>query len=487
MKSIVKKISENWLILPIIKGAKQPVFGKVRQDSSLAACGKQVGAVLESRQSYVLYESFNTGLKGEILRLQAVQRLKTQGVLLDDAKVSIAMKVVSKEPSQERYSIVTVPEIEMLSLLDVISVADMELSRIFPIHAAISALVGLVFKTPTIVFYGSESSLHVIVVVSGFPIYLQLIPLDTNNTLSEHMLYQAYEIIRLNIKRNHNIECEKIVVLGANTSYFPEMLGGYEFSKPDFSKFFSCEDPLDPIFYPELFGAFFADAAFDIIPAETHLRRKVSWVSFAAALVFGAISVAMWGGVALMHIENKKLDVMLRERVCALQNKSSALEALMPSEQERSGVEAYLSLISKLENEPRLDMFLLKFAKLVPLNVKVSSAKMLREAVGGAQASQEQASQEQAASQPLQNQLAIIPDKIVRTLDVASVLHVEFVSKGKYGEVEERFVIARDNLCREFDIFDFGWNYLEDKQEGRMKCSIMLKKNANSLNTDSKS
>lgn len=474
MKSIVKKTSENWLILPISKGAKQPVFGKVREDSSLAACGKQVGAVLESRQSYVLYESFNTGLKGEILRLQAIQRLKTQGVLLDDAKVSIAMKAVSKEPSQERYSIVTVPETEMLSLLDAISVADIELSRLFPIHAAISALVGLVFKTPTIVFYGSESSLHVIVVVSGFPIYLQLIPLDTNNTLSENMLYQAYEIIRLNIKRNHNIECEKIVVLGANTSYFPEMLGGYEFSKPDFSKFFSCEDPLDPILYPELFGAFFADAAFDLIPVETHLRRKVSGGSFVLVLCCGVASIVMWSGVWYVHRENMVLDTQYRQQLAALQEKNNSLVSLQPSEEEKANIELNLAMIEKLQHEPRFDSFLKAFAPLIPQHVKVSFMKMLRQ--GQVEDSAQQLQQDQTDNTQPDAVASLIPANIDNVLNVTPVVDVELVSKGVYLEVEQRFVITRDNLCRQFYVINIGWNYSEERQEGRMKCSIGLRK-----------
>ncbi|HID98409.1 MAG TPA: hypothetical protein EYP57_09540, partial [Thermodesulfobacteriaceae bacterium] len=286
---------DTWLLVQLKRNGSRPAFGPLVAIKGKVPVGNgEIGLCINSRHTYILRETFPR-VKTEILRLQIDQRLRQIGLWPEGTNLHHCIKRFKSKENREPCTILSIPEEDVNPVLaKVIDTRELKLNRTVPMAAAVAGLLGALSSDPVLAAYFDENALYCIVVHEKIPVYLQIVPLDTDGRLEEPMLAQTFEMVFRNVRRLYGIEVAYTTVMGPGADTCPAAVGGRQLWFPEWNRIIDVPDTADVTSYPGIYGICFADPDFDFTPVEwkrawrvQQASRWAGWGAAAAALILG--------------------------------------------------------------------------------------------------------------------------------------------------------------------------------------------------------
>uniref|UniRef100_UPI00404B1286 hypothetical protein n=1 Tax=Dissulfurimicrobium sp. TaxID=2022436 RepID=UPI00404B1286 len=469
-----------WLRLVVLKGGRNPVFGGVEEIGGDAPVKTgELSLVVHSRQTYILYEVF-PNVKRDLLILQINDRLRQSGLLAERAGgLAHCIRPVAGHDGRSLYSILSLPKDDLEPFLAFGLRKAVRLRAVTSAVAAISAFLGVITHEPVLAACFLDDGLELIAAQNGLPVYLQFVPPGPEGRFDGAMIANTFDIVLQTIRRVHEIEIKRIVILGPNSHLYPETAGEYNIWTPDWGAFFKTDQPSLIPLYPALFGAYFIDSAFDFVPASWRLSRSIQVASQWMAVAAGVGGIIFFtAGLYVDKIINARLQFEMAARKEAVIQERDALQKMLPKSSEMTSLQMFVDLMARYDRQPRLDAMMLALTQALPEGVSISELKIER---GQAQGNGVQAQAAQQAPVQTQTQGGVSQETpgsgIQGLLDRPLEIKLGLFASGDYGQCRDRFNRAAKAIqCGGmFTIQDIRWEYDEKAGQGRFSCLLLWK------------
>lgn len=473
-----RKGDGTWLRLAVLKGGRYPVFGGIEDTGGDAPVKTGVLClVVHSRQTYILYEAF-PNVKHDLLILQINDRLRNSGLWSEGpGGLAHCIRPVSGHDGRSIYSILSLPRDDLEPFLALGLRKALSLRAATSAVAAISAFLGVITHEPVLAACFLDEGLELIAAQHGIPVYLQLVPPGPEGQFDGDMIAKTFDIVFQTVRRVHEIEIKKIVILGPNRHLCPETIGEYNIWTPDWDAFFKTDEPSLIPLYPTLFGAYFIDSAFDFVPASWRFSWRIQTASqwMAAAAAVGGI-VFFASGLYVDKTINAGIQSEMAARKGAVIQERDALQKILPQGQERDTLQKFVDLMARYERQPRLDAMVLALTQALPEGVSISELKIER---GQAQGNGAQPQAAQPAPAQMHNQGGVSTEAsgtdAQGLLDRPLEIKLDLSVSGDYGRCRDRFNEATKAIqCSGmFKIQGIHWEYDEKAGQGRFSCLLL--------------
>lgn len=473
-----RKDDSTWIRLLVLKDGRRPVFGGIEEiGGDMPIKTGNLSLVVHSSRTYILCEAF-PNVKQDVLILQINDRLRQSGIWLGGTEELLhCIRPLAVHDGRKMYSVLSLPKDDLVPFLSLGLRQEIKLQTVTPAVAAISAFLRVVTHEPVLAACFLDKGLELIVAQNGVPLHFQFIPPGPEGRLDEAMITNAFDIVTQTVKRTHDFEIKKIVTLGPNSYLCPETIGGYSIWVPDWSDFFKTNEPSLIPLYPELFGAYFVDSAFDFVPALWRLSWRIQTASkwMAAAAAVGGI-IFFGAGLYVDKAINPRLQSEMIARKRVVLQERDALQKVLPQNSERDALQKFVDLMAKYERQPRLDAMMLELAQALPEGVIISELKIERGQVPGSSA---QTQAMQPASAPMQTQGGtsheVTDPGVQGLLDRPLEIKLGLYTSGDYGQCKDRFSgVVRAIQCKGmFTVDDIHWEYNERAGQGWFLCRLL--------------
>ncbi|MGC8736388.1 MAG: hypothetical protein ACP5SG_06400 [Dissulfurimicrobium sp.] len=480
-----RKSDGAWVCLAVLRRGRRPVFGGIEEISGDApARSGDIMLVLRSRRTYMLYDTFHRTQR-RLFTLQINDRLRQAGLLLDGhGDIVHCARPVGMRHGQVLYSILGLPKEDLEPFLSLGFRQGVRLYVVTPAIAAISAFLKVLTPEPVLAACFFDSGLELIVAQNGIPVHLQFVPPAPEGRFGGTMLANTFDIVLQTVRRVHDVDIKKIVILGPNSHLCPETIGEYSIWVPDWGAFFNAGDPSLIPRYPELFGGLFIDRVFDFVPALWRISWHTQTVSQWAAAVAAVGAAVLWAaGLYIDKDINARLRFEMQGRKRIVVQERDVLQKMLPREQERDALQRFINLMAEYERQPRLDAMVSALTQAIPEGVSISALEIERmplQTQDGVprrpQVTQSGPAQAQTQGGVLQTMVGAgedVQDFFKRPFDIKMSL----VSSGDYGQCRDRFNgIVRAIQCSDlFAIRGSHWEYDEQEGLGRLHCLLLWK------------
>jgi hypothetical protein len=469
-----------WLRLAVLRDGRRPVFGRIEEISGDAPVKTgDLSLVVHSRQTYILHEAF-PNVKHDLLILQINDRLRQSGLwAAGPGGLAHCIRPVAGHDGQRLYSILSLPKDDLGPFLSLGLRKGVRLRAATSAVAAISAFLKVITHEPVLAACFLDEGLELIAAQNGLPVYLQFVPPGPEGRFDGAMIANTFDIVLQTVRRVHEIEIKRIVILGPNSHLCPEAIGEYSLWTPDWGAFFKTDEPSLIPLYPALFGAYFIDSAFDFVPASWHLSWRIQvasqWMATAAAV--GGI-IFFTAGLYVDETINAGLQSEMAALKGAVIQERDALQKVLPQGSERDSLQMFVDLMARYERQPRLDTMMLALTQALPEGVSISELKIER---GQAQGNGAQPQAAQQAPVQMQTQGGASQEAngsgVQGLLDRPLEIKLVLFASGDYGQCRDRFNGAAKAIqCGGmFTIQDIRWEYDEKAGQGRFSCLLLWK------------
>lgn len=464
----------TWLRVRVSGPPNKPSFGEIEEirGQSPAVTG-DVTMIVPSRRTHVFREEFPK-TKQEILKLRVLERIRQSGLWPDGQGPAHLIKNLGNTASGNQIlSVFTLPESDVAFLLKLGHDArGWRLTSLVPGQASIAGLVGRLTPEPVLVALFLEELLEIIIVSDAVPLHTQIVPLDTDGSLREPMLAQTFDMVSQTARRLYDLDIRHVIVTGPQRRKCPAMLGGREILQPAWDSILDVPDPSQVADHPDLFGAAFADLAYDLVPQDWKIAYTISKASGWASLAALPVSALLLASSLVLARTNSTLKADLADRTRAAETKKQHIEETLPPQPEREVRERLAGIWNRARVEHGLDEILVTLARMLPDRVRIKKMDLNRADPGLQASGKTQATATPAPGITNSADQDLLPRDPASLLDQPMRIAIELVTSGSFCEANKRLDAAIHNLQTSFTIERAQRRYTEETSEGLLACTI---------------
>jgi hypothetical protein len=420
-------------------------------------------------EDYHLYTGSFPKLKPELLALQVKKRFTDLGIAMDTS--SLVHKSYSMPGKSNIVNSIFIHEEDLKTSLPLISSLNgVKTCSVVPAAAAIAGLIKTLTEKAVLIFVIGIRFSQVLVVKNGIPVYNQSLAQTGPGQVEEALIPNAVDFARVTLRKDHNIEDFDILCLGSRRNSINLKNLGIDEWQADFSKVIQTPDPEAVLDNPHLFGVYFADPAYNFVPADFKKIWQLQSVSKVVALCAGVLAAGLLASWLYYRPILKEQENRYRSMTAELNQLREDINQRMPQTTMLNNFERLVNIRTKAQDDYQLDLLAKQLSDALPANVHVTELKIQR------QASAEEdplalppdpdpvTGQENTTAEELS-----IPEKIQ---DKAFLLSLTCSSQGSYAEVTTRFEKTASSLNENFGVGELTWNYREAEQTGFLHGSL---------------
>lgn len=464
--------ADIWNGVALIKKGKRPVFSAPFQidirNPSLKKLTKKVFCVLDTRNTVVATEEFPSQLAGDVLYLSVKERLQANGLWVPEQEMEMRLHSVQEKGQNRLYNISLVSSFDIQDILDTHYLQTISIEGILNLAHAISGLVSTLLNEPAMVLYCGPNLLQLMATGDKMVYSMQFFPYEAEDTLPVFMLNQAMEILKINVKRLYGLDIKHLLALGPRYDICPSILNNSELLQPDWQQILTAPSNEDVTRFPGLYGAYFADNSFDLLPKAWRYAMLLQKLGMAATITAGVLAVGLGGYGAYLYKLNENQTMEYQRLFNSISVRQAAVAANLPPETTQKELETWLELRRAATERPRLDTILAYLAESLEPEVSVTTLDI--------------STQPQASGQDPTHIPETAPEQTGDTGQSTQTLptgpfHIYIVmeSKGAFEETRLRINRSLSNMCSYFQLNEPDWKYDETQQRCTVTCNMTPK------------
>ncbi len=450
----------------VIRPGNRPVFGPVEPIKPAQFTQKtKLTLSIISRQIYVIREQF-LNVKPDILSMQVDDRIKKLGVFSGSEGLVTQYKIIEKTPNSLLLSIIVLPSAELDEhLLSMHQFQPPRITKLCTQPASLAGLIGSLTDEPVLSMIIGDQELYILVSQRKIPFYTQLVPLESNSRQNLSMAFQNIELTRLNIKRLFGIEIKKVIALGPRRNLYPEIVEDATLWNPDWDKVLGTARDKDLLEHPCLFGGYFADKAFDLVPWSHRMAWVIqdAMVMMSGGLLGGAICLGLL--TINTHSKAQRLDRVLDQKLAMVKAEVKRVEGIMPFGKEAEIANKLFELKSQTEQQPRIDEILKALSVSIPKGVYLLNMDVSREPATDPNPRPVQATALTEKSRKEDDPEHILNQKIV--------VSVKLVTNRGFSQTKRLFEDTLSALESFFVLKNVKWIYSEKANRGTLNLLLV--------------
>ncbi|WP_456384429.1 hypothetical protein [Desulfolithobacter sp.] len=460
----------RWFMTTAKKSGGRLVFSGVKPDWNPTTGNKSdLYCCLNTPRTHLLEDEF-PNLKKDLLTLQVNERIQQEGLYGDDTHFIHKIKKLGKQGERLKLSTVSIPSSDLEQLFESARLHDKStIRRIVPAPVAIAGLLDQFTTKPVLAALFSGENLQLLLVKAGRPLYSQMVPPDLSGSYEETMLAQTFEIVRQNIFRQFALEVDRFICLGSHYDKCPPRIGGEEPWKPDWEAAFEAESVEDLYRFPELYGTWFAQPAYDLLPRSwkaSYTAQK--WGNILCSGLFCA-SAALAILTFYMHDDLKALRDSYGKLYDDIFLKQQEITAMLPQEEEKQLVERIVSIQEAAVRLPRVENILANIADIIPTTVKISS--FTYQVDSGSPPASLPAPSAAPEHRSIIDQLEARTKKLT---EGQGILRIRFTTGGNLEKVRTELKKSISGLAEKYQLENISWYYAQDSNRAFLDCDIKL-------------
>lgn len=464
--------ADIWSGIALMGKGGRPVFSAPfdinLRDTSLKKRTKRVRCCLDTRNTVVATEEFPSQLTGEVLRMSIKERLQANGLWLPGQEMEMHLHPIQENGPNRLYNICLTAFADIQGVMDTPCLQGIALEGILNLAHAVSGLVSTLLNEPAVVLYCGQNLLQLMATGNKMVYSIQFFPYEAGDTLPEFMLNQAIEILKINVKRLYGLELKHLLAVGPRYDICPSIISGMELLQPDWQQILTAPSNEDVTRFPGLYGAYFADTSFDLLPKGWRSAMTLQKFGMAATLVAGVLAAGLGGYGAYLYKLNQDQTLEYHRLFNSISVRQAAIAANLPPETTKRELETWLALRQAATERPRLDTMLAHMAEALEPEVSVVTLNISAQPQAGAQ---------NPALTP-QTPLGQTGDtgQSAQALPTGQFnISIVMESKGSFEETRLRINRSLSNLCSYFQLDEPNWQYDETKQVCTVTCRMTPK------------
>lgn len=422
-------------------------------------------------EEYHLYTDTFPRLKPELLALQVKKRFTDLGVAMDTR----AMLHKSRELGGKTgvISSIFVNETDLgQNLAQISTMKGLRKCRLIPAVASIAGLLKEVTEKAVLIFLIGRRFSHVLVVKNGIPIYNQSLAQTGPGQVEEALIPNAVDFARVTLKKDHGIDDFNVCCLGPGRDTVHLKNLDIEEWHPDFSAAITTPQPEDILRYPHLFGAYFADPAYNFIPKEFVSTWRIHGASRITAIGAAIASLILLAGWFYYQPILKEQRITYQSISTELDEQREHIAGRMPQATILNNFERLVNIRTTSEKDVRLDTLAKNLSDALPPKVHITELKIQRQTMeedGSIDMPPEAALAPGALDTAGTAQELSLPEKIqARPITLTLTCN----SEGSYTEVTTRFEKTASALNKVFGVENLTWSYREADRSGAIHCTL---------------
>lgn len=447
------------------------VFGDVIETETIKDVCKGSLHFTFMPEEYHLFTDKFPQLKPELLDLQIKKRFSDMGLAVDPASLIHTTRAI--EGRNGYHNSIFLPESDLTQNLSQLSATTgVSSCNLIPTAASVAGLIKTVTGKAVLVLLIGIRFSHVLVVKNGVPLYSQSLAQTGPGEVEQALIPNAIDFARITAKKEFDIDSFEILALGPGRDTLKlEELEIVQW-QPDFSAKIQTAQPDAVLYYPNLFGALFAERQYNFLPKEfskTWQLQRVSKIVAACSAFAGVILLAGWlyYQPQLNHKQTRytSLTAELAEQRRHIADK-------IPAEEQLDNFERLLAIRSNAIKEFRLDSLANLLAQALPPKVHVTDLTMRRQESGDEENRGLPEDDVPPPGDPLETGSAgtlSVPEKLQSR---PFTMSLTCSSEGSYEDVTTRFKTAATALNKMFVVENFTWNYREAENTGTIHCNL---------------
>ena len=422
-------------------------------------------------EEYHLYTDTFPRLKPELLALQVKKRFTDLGVAMDTRGMTHKSREIDGKTGVIS-SIFVYKEDLGKNLSQISTMKGLRKCRMLPAGASIAGLIKEVTEKAVLIFLIGRRFSHVLVVKNGIPIYNQSLAQTGPGQVEEALIPNAVDFARVTLRKDHEIDDFKVCCLGPGKDTINLKSLDIEEWHPDFSVALTTPQPEDILRYPHLFGAYFADPAYDFIPKEFVRTWRIQGASRITAIGAAIASLILFAGWFYYQPLLKEQRSTYQSMSTELDEQKDHIAGRMPQATILNNFERLVNIRTTSEKDVRLDTLAKNLSDALPPSVHITELKIQR------QTTEEETTIDMpleavpdpaALDMPGTTQALSLPEKI-QARPIALTLTCN--SEGSYAEVTTRFEKTASALNKVFGVENLTWSYREADRSGAIRCTL---------------
>lgn len=456
-------------------GSNQPtIFSDLHEVEDLKNICKGSLHYTFSPEEYYLFADTFPKLKPDLLKLQIDKRFRDLGLTMD----TIGYTHRAKESSARKghHNCIFAMESELQNHLAVLTnLKNVKKAKLVPAAASIAALLGQLTDKAVLVLHIGTRFSQVLVTKGGDPLYNQSLPQAGPGLVEEALVPNAVDFARLSVRKDHDIEDLLITTFGKARNNINLEAMEIEEWQPDFSTVAQAGHGEALRDYPQLYGSFFCDKAYDFLPVEFTYSWTLQNLSKMAAVCASITILGLLAGWYYLQPIVNQQRVEYHRLLNDINQKRTALVNRLPKTTILNNFDRIVNIRSYAEKDFRLDTLAQKLSIALPQKVHVTDLQIRRQA---------DSSSSEIILPPAEIEMMDNPDSSTfpgmgPTLSVPEQLqskniniNITCTSSGSYSEVTTRFEKTAKTLSSFFGVEDLTWSYREADTSGRLTCTL---------------
>ena len=461
----------GYFIAQILSTSKNAIsFAPIIESETL---GKEYAGVINytfTPEDYHLYTDTFPKLKPELLSLQIKKRFTDLGIAMDAASLVHTSKELPGKPGVINSLFIHQEDLAN-NLPQISSMTGIKKCKLIPAAVSIAGLIRTLTDKAVLIFLIGVRFSQVLVVKNGVPLYNQSLAQTGPGQVEEALIPNAVDFARVTIKKDHDIDDFNILCLGPGRETINLDNLGIEEWNPDFSKTVLTSQPEDILYYPHLFGAYFADAAYSFIPKDFENGWRIQSASRIAAIGASIASIALLAGWLYFQPILKDKQDLYQSMSAELSQQREEIQNRMPQMTMLNNFERLVNIRTKAKTDFRLDILAQQLSQALPEKVRITDFKIQRLKMGeenDLSMPPEPGADPNTTTQMGSGELSI-PEK---TQARAFRLSLTCRSVGNYTEVTTRFEKTATALNESFGVENLTWSYREADHSGTLQCNL---------------
>jgi hypothetical protein len=328
-------------------------------------------------QEYYLYTDQFPKLKPELLALQVDKRFKDQGLTMESEGFVHRTREIDGNTGTMNSLFIRQQTLEDLYRL-ILPWKGVKQLRLVPLAAAIAGLIQRLTERAVIVLFLGKETSQVLVVQNGAPLYSQALSQVSEGRVEESLIAHAIDFAKHSVRRQHSIDISQVVRLGPCRGNLNLDELHIEEWQPDFRPVCRSQSPEEALLYPGVYGAAFADSAYDFLPKEFASSWKIQRFSKMTTSIAALLAVGLFGSLVYLQPMVSQLQTQYQTLLAELAEGQKKINQRMPESGALDNFDRLVNIRSGMDKDYRLDILIRQISVSLPAQVHITSLEVKR-------------------------------------------------------------------------------------------------------------
>ncbi len=453
-----KNLSGNWRIVRI-SGLKKSVFSAVEVSDSFFPIEKAPAYISLNTKQYSISREFFPKLKSDVLELHINDKMKHLAFWGDVSDMKILWKTISETDKKTELALIACPLGPLDEIIDSSERSQVKINILSHFAVSIAALIGQITDEAVLAVIFDRDFLQLIAVQKTIPFYHQVVPMENDLVFDEVNVKQSIDLAQKTIETNYGIKISGIILFGENYKIIEKIIAGENIINANWDNILKCDNADDLIKYPSLFGIYFVDKSYNMLPSDILTSYLINdFLSFTGNIC-SAMCIFLIFLIFKFYFENNYLNSEFQRLSSEIKINSNRLYAKYPSPNEKGKIEKLVTIFNKYREQQRLDNLMADIASCLPPDVivkKLSITLPLHNKKG----------------QSVSVDSIKLTDELMLNLGKPYNLDIIIATKGEYFKTLQELNEVKKKLTDIFFLENTVLNYDETNLEGTLTCSF---------------